>query len=189
MTRSALLFFKYVFLFEGSDEYATLVFSQSEGIEGDKVYTWNVRHNEGIHTIVLLDYSGSGSSSVTLTGSGVDLSLQFSTSRVERSFNVVMPLSNLHNHSDWIVGRTGELFSVTPTYDGSVNTFSISSGSLPAGLSINESTGVISGTPSATVTNHAVTIKGTNPLGSAYCNLTFTVFVNPTACESNSLNS
>ena len=139
------MFFKYVFLFEGSDEYATLVFSQSEGIEGDKVYTWNVRLNEGIHTIVLLDYSGSGSSSVTLTGSGVDLTLQFSTSRVERSFNVVMPLSNLHNHSDWIVGRTGELFSVTPTYDGSVNTFSISSGSLPAGLSINESTGVISG--------------------------------------------
>ena len=92
------MFFKYVFLFEGSDEYATLVFSQSEGIEGDKVYTWNVRLNEGIHTIVLLDYSGSSSSSVTLTGSGVDLTLQFSTSRVERSFNVVMPLSNLHNN-------------------------------------------------------------------------------------------
>ena len=69
------MFFKHVFFFEGSDEYAILVFSQSEGIEGDKVYTWNVRLNEGIHTIVLLDYSGSGSSSVTLTGSGVDFTI------------------------------------------------------------------------------------------------------------------
>ena len=157
-------------------------FSQTENLDEDRIYIWNVCLNEGIHTIVLIDYSVYGTSSVTLTGSGVDLSLQFSPSGVERTFNVLMPPSNLHYDSDWIVRRTGELFSVTPTYDGSSSTFSISSGSLPSGLTLNPETGVISGTPVAYVIDRSVTIKLANAAGSITKQILFSVLINPTNC-------
>lgn len=53
-------------------------------------------------------------------------------------------------------------------------TYSISSGSLPNGLSISASTGIISGTPSL-IGSYSATIKVANSTGSASTNLAFTV--------------
>lgn len=62
-------------------------------------------------------------------------------------------------------------YSLTLSASGSVPTWSVTSGSLPTGLSLNTSTGVISGTPTTTG-SYSVTVTATNSAGSA--NQTFT---------------
>ncbi len=61
-------------------------------------------------------------------------------------------------------GSVGAAYSYTLTASGGVPPYSygISSGALPSGLSLAPSTGVISGTPSATVTADAVTFSVTD---------------------------
>ncbi|KNB41313.1 hypothetical protein JH06_5807 [Blastocystis sp. subtype 4] len=53
-------------------------------------------------------------------------------------------------------------FSITPTVIRDQLSFSIISGSLPIGLSLNSSTGIISGIPSQSVSSQSVTIKAFN---------------------------
>ena len=45
--------------------------------------------------------------------------------------------------------------------------FTLASGTLPTGLTLNTSTGVISGTPSGTATNYTFTVTATNPYGTS----------------------
>lgn len=61
-------------------------------------------------------------------------------------------------------GITGQPYSATLTASGGVSpyTWSISSGSLPAGLSLNVSTGVISGTPASPPGTASFTVKVTD---------------------------
>lgn len=66
---------------------------------------------------------------------------------------------------------------VTPT---TPLTFTIASGSLPSGLSINSSTGTISGTPavgSNTGSPYTVTVKATDPTGASGTSATITITV------------
>ena len=67
--------------------------------------------------------------------------------------------------------------SLNPTVTGSVTSYSISP-SLPAGLSINTSTGVISGTPSGTFGSTVYTVTATNASGSTNTNVTFSAVTN-----------
>src|SRR5690349_10787863 len=58
----------------------------------------------------------------------------------------------------------GSLFSQTLVMDGALPiTFSVAAGTLPAGLSLNSSTGTISGTPSA-AGSYSFTLQATNPV-------------------------
>lgn len=61
---------------------------------------------------------------------------------------------------------------------GAVVSYSVSP-ALPSGLSLNTSTGIISGTPSATSTATTYTITGTNTGGSGVAHVTITVNSNP----------
>lgn len=68
--------------------------------------------------------------------------------------------------------------------------YAVSSGTLPAGLSLNTSTGVISGTPNAVESPHVVNFTATNSAGaSAPYPVTFTVelIVPPTIISANTL--
>ena len=66
-------------------------------------------------------------------------------------------------------------FSITPSVTGDVDSYSISSGSLPSGLQLNSNTGVVSGTPTQSVTNRQVTFREQNAIGSKTTTVTFTV--------------
>ena len=50
----------------------------------------------------------------------------------------------------------GEVFRFSIPIEGNNLTFSIASGALPTGLTFDEKTGVISGTPTETVISHSV---------------------------------
>ena len=74
----------------------------------------------------------------------------------------------------------GTAYVLTPTNTGGAATgWSITSGTLPAGLSINSGSGVISGTPTTAGGPTTVTVTATNAVGSGSTNVTFTVVTNP----------
>jgi len=73
-------------------------------------------------------------------------------------------------------GAVGVAMSVTPTsFTDGGDTTTCSASSLPAGLSINASTCVISGTPTAAVSATAYTISATNSAGSSTASVSLTV--------------
>jgi hypothetical protein len=83
------------------------------------------------------------------------------------------------------LGTTGVSYSVTLSASGGTSpyTFALASGSLPAGLSLNGTTGVISGTPT-TVASYSFTIKVTDANGSVG-NQSFAItIIAPTAAGS-----
>ena len=71
-------------------------------------------------------------------------------------------------------GTAGTYYSDTLTADKSGVTWSVSSGSLPAGLSLNASTGVIAGTPS-TAGTYTFTVKAA--YSSVYATKTYTITI------------
>ncbi len=71
-------------------------------------------------------------------------------------------------------GAVGNEYSETLTYTGDTATWSISSGSLPDGLTLNSSTGEISGTPT-TAGTYSFTVKAENATGSDTETLSITV--------------
>ena len=81
-----------------------------------------------------------------------------------------------YNPSNQILAVNSSV-SLSPQITGSCNDYSIVSGSLPVGLSLNVTTGAISGIPSQLIRNQQVTIRAQNGLGSMNATLTFTVFL------------
>lgn len=68
----------------------------------------------------------------------------------------------------------GQAYSLTPTLTGAGVTCSVTSGTLPAGLSLNSSTGAITGTPTA-AGDSTFTVTATNAGGSASQTITISV--------------
>ena len=79
--------------------------------------------------------------------------------------------------------------TLTPTVTGTVTSWSVSP-ALPTGLTLDPSTGVISGTPTTATTSATYTITATNPAGAATLDITIDVYGPPTAVTytSNSLS-
>jgi hypothetical protein len=90
-------------------------------------------------------------------------------------------------------GTAGTVYSTTVAATGTPTpTFSVSSGSLPTGLSLNTTTGVISGTPSAAA-SYGFSIQATNSVGSATQAYAVTIYQAPaittTALATGTLNA
>ena len=93
------------------------------------------------------------------------------------SFTVYLRISSFGYSQQSFVLSRAESTTLTPSVTGDVDTYSISSGSLINGLSLNQNTGVISGTPSAFVLNRRVTIQASNPLGTKTISLTMSALM------------
>ena len=89
-------------------------------------------------------------------------------------------------------GQTGAAYSATLAATGGVSpyTWSLTSGTLPAGLTLNASTGAITGTPSAAVASTPLTFKVTDsssPALTQTANLTLTISSASLAISTSSL--
>jgi Putative Ig domain len=85
-------------------------------------------------------------------------------------------------------GQTGVAYSATLAATGGVSpyTWSLTSGFLPAGLTLNASTGAITGTPSASVASTPLTFKvadASSPALTQTTNLTLTISATPTVAS------
>ena len=95
------------------------------------------------------------------------------TETVVLSFTILTPITSFYYSQSSFSISKGVPFSLCPTVDGDELSFSISSGSLPIGLSLNPSTGVLSGTPSKYLVSRSVTIEVSNRCSSIQTRLYF----------------
>lgn len=85
------------------------------------------------------------------------------------------PTALTYSASSFTLTRGFPASALTPSVSGTVDAYAIASGTLPTGLSLDTTTGVISGIPTDAQAATGVTISATNTDGSANVNLTFTV--------------
>jgi len=118
-------------------------------------------------------------SSASLTFQVQDASNPKQTKTVNLTLTILPPPPSISTTS-LPNGQVGVAYNTTLTATGGKPpyTWSITSGSLPAGLSLNSSTGAITGTPTAAVSNDSVTFKVTDsssPAQTAPKSLTITI--------------
>ena len=80
-----------------------------------------------------------------------------------------------YSQNSYTLTKGTAMTTITPTSSGGTVTSWSVSPSLPAGLSLDSSTGAISGTPSAVTSSAAYTITASNTGGSDSTTLTITV--------------
>ena len=119
--------------------------------------------------------SGTPLSSIPLTNITIQASNQVGSTQFTISILVIIPLSNLHYSQFSFTLIKGQSFSISPIISGDNPLFTITSGTLPPGLSLNQSTGIISGIPSSTFPSTSITIQASNQLGFIQTQLSFTV--------------
>ena len=119
--------------------------------------------------------SGTPLSSIHLTNITIQASNQVGSTQFTISILVITPLSNLHYSQFSFTLIKGQSFSISPIISGDNPLFTITSGTLPPGLSLNQSTGIISGIPSSTFPSTSITIQASNQLGFIQTQLSFTV--------------
>ncbi|KAK8791174.1 hypothetical protein WA171_002123 [Blastocystis sp. BT1] len=119
--------------------------------------------------------SGTPLSSIPLTSITIQASNQVGSTQFTISILVIIPLSNLHYSQFSFTLIKGQSFSISPIISGDNPLFTITSGTLPPGLSLNQSTGIISGIPSSTFPSTSITIQASNQLGFIQTQLSFTV--------------
>ena len=97
------------------------------------------------------------------------------TTTVDITVNDVIPSSISYSGTPFTLTKDSAMTAVTPTSSGgTVVSWSVSP-TLPAGLSLDTSTGVISGTPTAVTSSATYTITATNTGGSATTTVDITV--------------
>ncbi|MBX7211676.1 MAG: putative Ig domain-containing protein [Verrucomicrobiaceae bacterium] len=138
--------------------------------------------NTGTITVTLSGKSSLGTlsldSGVTVTATNpITLSVSVNGSK-GKSFNASFQLAPkpVINCNLNLVGATGSALSYAITATGSPTSYGATN--LPPGLSINASTGVMSGTPS-TLGTFTTTLSATNANGTGYATLTTTVVAAP----------
>ncbi len=101
----------------------------------------------------------------------------FSSCTKDRDFSSNSSVTISITSSTTASGTVGSAFSYTISTSTTATSYAATG--LPAGLSINATTGVISGTPQNTGT-YSISISATNSTGTATSNLSVTIGTNPT---------
>ena len=97
------------------------------------------------------------------------------TTTVDITVNDVIPSSVAYSGTPFTLTKDSAMTSATPTSSGGTVVSWAVSPTLPAGLSFDTSTGVISGTPTAITSTATYTITATNTGGSATTTVDITV--------------
>ena len=116
--------------------------------------------------------SVSSQTSYTVTGTNASGTV---TATVVITVNVAAPASLSYNTPNVYTLGGGAITALNPTSTGGTITQYTIGPSLPAGLSINPTTGVISGTPTAASGQTTYTVTGTNSTGSVTATIVITV--------------
>jgi hypothetical protein len=126
-------------------------------------------------TSAIVDYNGTGVTGGTATlGGANNANNQTYITALRDSAGPIAPSSLSYTPSS-ISGTVGvAISSVSPTVTGTVDTYSVSP-ALPSGLSINASSGVISGTPTTIAASATYTVTAANAGGSTTATVTVEV--------------
>ncbi|NBP40535.1 MAG: hypothetical protein EBV34_19310, partial [Betaproteobacteria bacterium] len=148
-------------------------------VEGPVVVVYNGVSNSVSYTAVM---SGAfEAKSLSLSGGSSNSTVTFQTGGNKRFFLDDIVISSTAptaapttiTSATNVSGQVGNALSYTITADNSPSSFGVSS-NLPAGLTLSPSSGVISGTPSESVTN-VVTVSASNSFGGTSTNVTFAI--------------
>lgn len=146
----------------------TLTFSYSGDLPPDTSVSSITGVISGTVTKTQNPMSGTLTATDTVTGETATLPITFTTTTAVTS------------QDGTVSGYVGKSVSYTPTVTGGygTRTFSVTEGSIPAGLSLDSVSGLISGSP-ANSQNSTVKLTVTDSSGSSTFTLTFTLFAIP----------
>ncbi len=167
---------------------------------GTTPYTWSLTAGTLPAGLSLNSTTGAISGTPTATASATALTLKLTdSSSPAQSMSVnltltIAPVPLVISTSSLPSGVVGTAYSATLAATGGTTpyTWSLTAGTLPAGLSLNATTGAISGTPTATASATALTFKLTDsssPAQTMSVNLTLTIAPVPLAIGTSSLPS
>ena len=100
------------------------------------------------------------------------------TATISITINNTAPSALTYTGNPFVYTPTGAIVPITPTVTGSITSCSISP-TLPAGLTINSTNCVISGTPTAISPSTSYTITASNSIGSTTAVINITVNTSP----------
>jgi hypothetical protein len=132
-----------------------------------------------IQTVTLTGLSIANAATFTVTwasdrGAGSGSSPLIGLRNVKVRFNAAAASPPVVTASTF-AGTVGTAFSESISATNSPTSYGLQSGSLPAGLSLNTSTGAITGTPTTAATGSTVTINATNASGTGNATITFNI--------------
>jgi hypothetical protein len=165
---------------------------------GTKPYTWSLTSGTLPAGLSLNTATGAITGTPTAAVSGAALAFQVSDSS-NPAQNATVTLTLTIASSTLTItttslpnGQVGVAYSKTLTATGGTKpyTWSLTSGTLPAGLSLNAATGAITGTPTAAVSSAPLTFTVTDsssPAQSAAASMTLTIAASPLTITTTSL--
>jgi Putative Ig domain len=153
---------------------------------GTTPYTWSITSGAMPAGLSLNASTGAitGTPTAAVTSSSITFKVTDSGSPVQtapRTLTItIVPATLTITTTSLPSGQVGVAYSTTLAATGGTTpyTWSITSGAMPAGLSLNASTGAITGTPTAAVTSSSITFKVTDsgsPVQTAPRTLTITI--------------
>ena len=124
--------------------------------------------------------SGTPTEKVSSQSVTINAQSDLASQKVVLTFTVLLPLSAFsYPQSTYILPRS-QSFSDTPLITGDVPVYSIESGELPPGLTLDSMNGMIYGSPSQSITDQNVVIKAENAVSNQTFPLSFTTRILPT---------
>jgi len=149
---------------------------------GDEPITWSIGSGSlpnGLDLLADGKISGTPTTSGTFNftveaANGVGIDTKSFTITITGGNNTPTLIAPMITATSLPNGTINTVYNQTLTATGTVTTWSIDSGSLPAGLSLDSASGVMSGTPTATGTFN-FTVKATNGVGSDTKALSITI--------------
>jgi uncharacterized repeat protein (TIGR02543 family) len=151
---------------------------------GDLSYQWqkggvNISGATGAtYTFTPASTSDAGEFRVVVTNTKNSVTAVTNSNAVALTLSGAISITTPTTGLSGTVGTTFSTLTIASSGGSGTNTFSVASGSLPAGLALNSSTGAITGTPT-TAGDQAITISVTDSNSASATTSSFTISISP----------